>query len=304
VGVTAGGSCFGFSVRSSLELAYLRAGGGHELAIEIDDPAPPPDEDALLVAWTPRPEAPTIDARLYADGDRYRMWIAGDGGGWFSVDPAAPRIGVPAVDDAVRREERLWGVPAALCFLARGELSLHAAAVEVGGAAIVLAAPSRFGKTTLAAAFTAAGHRLLTEDLCCLRPGTPFDLIPGPAMLRPRHDVAAGLGLDPSWIVSQDAERVHLALPPAHRGTCDPVPLGAVIFLRESDDGIHLTRVSPADALADLWALSLRLPGREDSARLFDAIVSLADSVPVWDLARPVRLDALVPAVDRVVANA
>ena len=56
-----------------------------------------------------------------------------------------------------------------LCFRARGDTALHAAAVEVDGQAVVLGAPGTFGKTTLAAAFHAAGHRLLSEDTTCIR---------------------------------------------------------------------------------------------------------------------------------------
>ena len=81
------------------------------------------------------------------------FWV--DGLGTYDVRPggALPRIVVPAGADPIGREERLWGIPAVLCFLARGDHSLHAGSVDLGGRAVAFGAPGRFGKTTLAAAF-------------------------------------------------------------------------------------------------------------------------------------------------------
>jgi hypothetical protein len=300
------GTCFGYAVRSSMDFEYLRGGGaGDVLEIRPGSQDGPGPDGRLLVEWKPLPGKPFLDARLYGDGSCYRLWINGAGGGWFEIRPEGPStIGVPPTGDCVRREERIWGVPAMLCFLARGDLPLHAAAVEVNGAAVLLAAPSQFGKTTLAAAFAAHGHRVLSEDLCCLRVGASLSVLPGPAMLRLRHDVAAGLGFDNWPVIGRDADRVHVALPDATRGSCEPVPVRAAVFLRETSVGLELTRMGPAEVLPDLWALSFRLPTHADRLRCFEGIVRLADEVPVWNLARPVRFDALTATVERVVAHA
>src|SRR5205809_388138 len=73
--------------------------------------------------------------------------------GAYHIDPERGRIEIPDSDDDVVREQRLWGIPAALCFMHRGDFPLHAAAVEVGEGAVILAAPAQHGKTTLALAF-------------------------------------------------------------------------------------------------------------------------------------------------------
>jgi hypothetical protein len=299
------GTCFGYAVHSSMDFQYLRGGGAGD-AIEIRPCSQdgPGLDGRLLVEWKPLPGKPFLDARLYASAGTYHLWVNGAGGGWFEIVPERPSIGAPPTEDAVRREERLWGVPAMLCFLARGDLPLHAAAVEVNGAAVLLAAPSQFGKTTLAAAFAAQGHRVLSEDLCCLRGGASFSVLPGPAMLRLRHDVAAGLGFEEWPVIGRDADRVHVALPDATRGNSEPVPVRAAVLLREAAAGLELTRIGPAEALPDLWALSFRLPTQADRLRCFEGIVRLADEVPVWNLTRPVRLDALHTTVERVVAHA
>lgn len=293
-------ACFGFRVRCSLPLHYLRYGDGDALDILGPSSPHPSDERALLVEWLPRPGRP-LHARLYADGDRYHLWNSGDE--WFVIDPPAGQIVLPESRDIVGREERLWGIPAALCYLHRGDLPLHAAAVQVAGQAMLLAGPGRFGKTTLAAAFHASGYRLLSEDQSCVRYGPEPFVIPGPAMLRVRRDVLDHLRLPRAHVVSEQDERVSFAVDPAARGDCRPVPLASIVFLRRSTEGIRLERIPPARSVPDLWAVSFRMPTTNDLHRCFTAITSIAWEVPVWNLYRPLRAEDLEATVERVVAT-
>ena len=249
----------------------------------------------LLRSWDP-PVFP-VRVRLYGEDGRYR--ISNGDAGWFTVDPDAGRVGVPAHGDEVRREERTWGFPAMLCFLARGDLALHASSVQVNGRALLLAAPRRFGKTTLAAAFAAAGHRILAEDLTCLRPGPEPAVVPGPAMLRLRRDVADHLAVPGTTEVGRDEDRVHLALD-AGRGTCEPVPVGGIALLLEGDGEPTLQPAPPADVIRDLWALSFKLPSDAARSRCLATVSQVASTVPVWHLTRPLRLDALEPTMERL----
>ncbi len=291
------GTCYGFAVESDVPLAYLRGGTGDPL--EIRAPAPEGEQpgDALLIEWRPSPERP-LEARLWSDGRRFRLWI-GDGG-WFTVEPETPRIDVPA-DGGIRREERIWGIPALLCFLGRGDLPLHAAAVEVDGAALLLAAPRTYGKTTMAAAFHREGHRVLSEDTACIRLGPEPAVVPGPAMLRVRHDVAAALDLPRAALAGEDDDRVHFAL--EDRGDCEPVPLRGIVFLDAADGAPALDAVDPPEAIRDLWALSFRLPLEEDVSRSFGAVADLAATVPARRFRRPLDLGGLAAHVDRLVAG-
>jgi hypothetical protein len=191
-----------------------------------------------------------------------------------------------------------------VCFLARGDLPLHAAAVDVSGEAILLAAPGYSGKTTLAAGFDAAGYRVLSEDMSCIRLRPTPTVIPGPAMLRVRRDVAGRLALRGARNVAAGDDRLHFSLDPTRRGDCRPVPLRALVMLRRSHNGVALERVSPANALRELWPLSFRLPGIEDRARSFHGLTALADNVRVWNLARPLRLDDLDRVVETIAADA
>ena len=292
------GVVFGYEVGSPLASTYLRAGRGDPIAIDEVDPGAEPDVEPVL-EWRPRPDTP-FQARLHGDPDRYGVWIDGMGG--FGVEPDDPRITVPPSADTVRREERLWGVPAALCFSRRGDLPLHAAAIDVAGRALVFCGPGRFGKTTLATAFLRAGHRVLSEDLVCVRQAeTGPAVLPGPAMLRVRPDVAERLGpIHGTRVVLRDGERVHLAMEDGLRGSGDPVPLAGIVILKRGLPEITLYRVEPERFLPELFSVSFNLPSDIERARSFGGVVDLAGSTPLWLLDRPLEFATLDEVLDTV----
>lgn len=292
---TTRGTCFGFAVQSSLSFHYLRAGDGEPLHVAVRTADDHPSENQLLKEWT----AP-FEARLYGDGGVYRLWIAGSG--WFEVDPHVPRITVPENAEPVRREEQLWGMPALLCFLARGRLPLHAAAVEVDGEAILLGGQRTLGKSTLAAGFAHAGHRLLNEDLCCLDLVERPAVVPGPAMLRVRPDIGATLDFPFARQTKHTDDRRHLALDETSRGDCRPVPVRGIVFLQRSDDGVRVERVPTVTAVRDLFSLSFRLPDEESRAKCFTGVSDVARAVPVWVVHYPRRLDELPRVVEAIAA--
>ena len=100
-------------MRAAVSFNYLRGGDGPDLHVATSPGVRPRPDDRLLIEWTPARGAP-VHVKLYSSGRGYLVWI--DGGGWFVVDPAASRIGLPETGDAVRREERLWGLPLLLWY--------------------------------------------------------------------------------------------------------------------------------------------------------------------------------------------
>jgi hypothetical protein len=291
-GSASSSACYGFEVRSSLPLQYLRPGAGPPLTVTEGEEIRIPESEPVR-RWIPRPEHP-FEADLYRDGDLFTLWIKDTG--LYVIDPTAPSIQVPLNAEPVSREERLWGFPAALCFIERGDLPLHAAAVEAGSRSLLLAAPGRFGKTTLASAFLRAGPRVLSEDISCLS-GIPPSVVPGPAMLRVRHDSYERMEFPGTHRVGADEDRVHLALDENARGDGKPVPLAGVVLLRKGDGPATLERVPAPDAVQDLWALSFKISTEADRIRCFEAVVTLADTVPVWNLSRQLvyaEIDQLV----------
>lgn len=290
--VAAGDVCYGLRAEAAFELQLGRPGIGAPLRVEVGD-VPVPD-DTPLFEWS---EHGLPFARLWP-GHAPVLWL--DGIGAFLVEPSVPAITVPPSSEVLRREASLWSFPALLCLLARGDLGIHAAAIEIDGRAVVLAAPGMHGKTTLAGAFVRAGHRLLSEDLTCIdvRSGEPT-VLPGPALLKMRGDTVERLGFPPASVLAQIGRRTYVTQ--LERGTAAPVPLAGVVLLREHDGSApRMSRVEAQRTLPELWTLSFKLPEDADRARCFRQIASVAAAVPVWDLHRPLSYDLLPDVIDLI----
>jgi hypothetical protein len=286
------GSAFGFDIHSPFPFETLRPAAGlpplRVVGSETAGEGPPGE----LVAEI---EEPGFHARIFRDGADFALWV--DRVGWFRVDPATAHVEAPLDADPFEREELVLGVPALLCFLQRGETSLHAAAIDVDGAAVVLAAPHGSGKSTLAAAFVERGFRMLSEDLTCIRLGREPAVLPGPASIRLRNDVAAELGPRLECIRAGRERSRYIT-----NGESTPVPIRAVIILHRSARDIYLEDVTPLRALPDLWQATFRLTRAHERAA-FAGIAALADTTAVQRLHRPVRFDALEATIDAIVSR-
>jgi len=287
-------SVFGFSIRSDIPLRFLRSGGGTEsLAIASTDSERDQPEGELLGEWPLQGTAYPAHAKLFRVAGGYEYWTSD--AGLFRVDVEGQRIVVPRSEDELLLEQRLYGMPMILSFVARGDLSLHAAAVEIGSGAVILAAPSKFGKSTLAFALQKAGHRMLSEDLICCRPSTS-EAIPGPALFRIRPDVFDGRLPKGLFIVSRRRDRVIVAFDEATRGSGRPLPIRGIVFLREGPQ-LGIESVPRPTALKDLWRLSFRTGTEDARADSFRQLTQLASTVPCWNLNRPLLLDSMSSVV-------
>lgn len=294
------GSCFGFLVRSQFPFRFLRRGGGKD-ALDVREAGTPitAPESTLLAEWVLRDVVGDVSTRLYGVDGIFHFWT--NDAGWFRVDPAARVIEISPQVNEVRREQRLWGVPAVLCFMERGDFGLHAAAVEVAGGAILLAAPGRHGKTTLALAFHARGYRLLTEDTTCCRLTSGPLLLPGPTSVRLRPDIFHGEAPPGTSLVLVRQDRIHLVLDSDRAGNSLPVPIKGLVFLREAAEQIVLERVETSQALRDLWALNFHLQHTVGRRQSFTQLAQLAGSIGIWNLHRPFSLTNLDEVVSRIV---
>jgi hypothetical protein len=292
------GAVYGFSVVSPIALRYAREGGGDPLTIdETEEPIERPSSDPI-VQWLPRQWNPR-HTKVFAGETAFTIWS--DDTPTFRVDPTRSSIAVKRPFDWQTGEARVWGLPAALCFMHRGDLAIHGAMVDVHGRGIMLAAPGGFGKTTLAAAFLREGYRVLAEDTVCVRPHDPPLVLPGPACLRLRPDAYRHVELPGTSVVAEIPDRVHLVMDGPLKGTGAPIPLSAVVFLRRGSDGITMARASKTDSLRDLWALTLTLPRDVERKRSFGGAATLADTVPAWNLERQLRWDNLADVVEAIV---
>ncbi|CAN5750604.1 hypothetical protein BH18ACT15_BH18ACT15_13610 [soil metagenome] len=289
------GACYGYGIRSHLDIPFLRGGTGAPISVSA---AASGDEPRLkpLLDWRPRP-GHGFSARMYELDGIYEYWV--DGLGRYTIDPAGGRLTVPGEGDTVSRAARALGVPLALCLTSAGGVALHAAAVEVNGRALVLTAPGRFGKTTLAGAFVAAGHRLLAEDIACCRVSDGPEILPGPRLLRLRPDVYEHFELPAATVLRSDDDRVYLSVDDGSR-TGAPVPLGAVCILNRGEEDVTITPYDAATALRNLWVVSFNLPTDKDRSRALWALSDIVARVPLWEVRRPWSLESLSGLVDSI----
>ena len=290
------GTCLSYSIESELSFRFLRPGRG-ERSLQVAEWHPPPepaDGAELQVLWKARPDRRFHGAVHRApDG---RLVVETSDAGWFRIDSESGLVEVDDSAEEIAREVRLWTTPMLLLATIAGAIPLHAACVEVDGNAVAICAPGGHGKTTLAAALVARGHRLLAEDIT-ISDGKPPVTRAGPDLLRLRRPSLGNVGLGPeAEIVAETEDRLFIST-----GSTDSssAPLAAIVFLKEGGPAAILPR-EDAGRLADLWQVSFHLPSFEDRSRSFTVLADLADSVPIYDLTRALSWDQLIPAATLV----
>lgn len=252
--------------------------------------------EPILQVHRPAPGAPRWRIR-YGDGTTFRLSAALDElrFHWrppYTLEDAATYLLGPVLGFVLHK---------------RGVTALHASAVEIDGRAVAFAADAGMGKSTTAAAFARAGHRVLTDDVCALfrrdgaffaQPSYPRVRLWPPSVVGLYEHEDALPKLTPNW------DKRGLDLDDAHRS--EPAPLTRV-FLLAYNDGDDLPRFRPAAGQEALLHLVRHVYGRvladeEDRARDFDLLADLVARVPVTWLTLRDDLGALDEVVARVSA--
>jgi hypothetical protein len=273
-------SLYGFEVKSELPLRRLNSAPGTrgELVVELAGES--------LVAPAGEPAGSLVDD----DGRRWYASYELDGGncllqmpptGSFLLAPAQGRIAVESSDgDAELLEHRL--ASSAICTLLslRGDLALHAAAVEADGRAIVFCGPSLRGKSTLARALGEGGCPLLGEDGIAVELGEDGPVAyPGARGVRVR---GPGGGQQRPVLVEDPGA-----------GEPEPCPIATVVLLGERGAGFAVEPLEPARALALLTPNLIHSGGRASIAAAFQRLAALLGSAPALRISLPDDLEAL-----------
>lgn len=296
------GACYGFAIESVLPFRYLRPGGGVALSVEEVPGDLSSEPGRLLQSWSPISGRRAL-IEIYEGEGGHTIRIGEAVPHWFRLPTAESCIQVSGTPDALYREMLLWTTPITLAAVLSGALALHASAVDLGGRSVILAAPSGSGKTTTAAAFLERGLRVLSEDLTCCRVAGPPRVLPGPGLVKLRHDVIGLISTAGLMPVLETPEKIHFSIVPELRGSSDPVPLHAIVFLAVHDGPPVFEDVGPADALRDLWAMSFYLPDDASRARCFERLGQLVATVPAYRLSRRLDAESLGGTLDLVVAR-
>lgn len=207
----------------------------------------------------------------------------------------------------------LLGQVLSFSLLSRRLEPLHATAVVIDGAAVAFLGDCGYGKSTLGAAFVAAGYPILTDDVLVVekRRGT-WIAHAGPSRLKLFPSVARHV------LAHHDGERMNsgtakLILPLQDSEKANrAVPLAALYVLpapqqarRRRTAGASVAGVTGAAAFLEVTraAFNLIQVDRQRLINQFSVAAALARDVPVRRLTHPRRL-AMLPAVcQRVIAD-
>jgi hypothetical protein len=210
----------------------------------------------------------------------------------------------------------LLGQALSYALVKRGFEPLHATAIVVNGSAAVLLGDSGFGKSSLAACFLEAGHRLLTDDLLVLRPcGDGFMAYPGPPRIKlfPRQARRFLPGEATGIAMNAGAKKLILPLD-STRSASSPVPLRAIYALlppgsKIHSQGIRIVALPPRQSFLALVknTFNYRIVNAGRLERQFEAASRLAAMVSVRKVAYPRVLsrisalrDALLPDLESI----
>jgi hypothetical protein len=208
------------------------------------------------------------------------------------------------------------GPGVSLALLLRGVPLLHAGAIAVGDAAILLMGPSGSGKSTTAAALVARGFPLLSDDVAALAIDKDAVRVhPGSPRLRVYAEGAQGAGWDARRLVrvfttpELDDKRC-IEVSAAGRTFCgSPLPVRAIYFLSPRRAGVHPPVLRPLDrrAVLPLLMRNIYMDRFLDPAgvrKQFAASARLARDVPVRLVQALDDLTALPSLVSAIVADA
>jgi hypothetical protein len=215
--------------------------------VDIDDDAPSRDLAHAIIQSYP----PASDHELHYHLRRDAVVRDGTQLPLDDARDAVPLFEMDLYDQLVARAAPGW--------------LLHAAAIKVGGSALVLCGPSGAGKTTITLALATRGMRLLTEEVVWIDRtgevrGLPRPLhVPGDSPQRQR--IPRGWLQLPYSIRTRDGgvrENI-LVVPPGDAFELGPLPLRAIVRIGHGPDWpVHLRRSPDHVALERLWTRALR----------------------------------------------
>jgi hypothetical protein len=206
----------------------------------------------------------------------------------------------------------LLGQALSFVLLSLGHDPLHGACVAMDGKAVAFVGECGYGKSTLAAALLARGHRLVTDDLialemrkdvCIAHPGLPR-LKLFPSVARRLFGTAA-----PGAAMIHGTSKRILALGP-NQSVRRPVPLAAIYVLEKPDRrrpvvAARIDGLSRRDAFLEIVraAFNLAVLDRERYANQFLFASRLASSVPIRRLTYRRDFTMLPAACDALLAD-
>jgi hypothetical protein len=258
-------------------------------------------------------------------GSPYHVWRDGSGYAWlrFFREPAGRRLVFPGVldvsiDDAARvavidpaprtsagRVQQLVSHYVLPLLQGLRHLVLHASAVEVDGRVLAFVGSTGTGKSTLAAALTARGARLVCDDAMVIIDGDVPRVLTwdGPLRLAPAAIEAVIGGAAESYRVIGDGATPKRAVPvPAADDAA--LPLDTIYLLARGKRAGRIARVSPSEAVRCLTQAAFDMTSDHAGglATTFRRVTALIEHSTVRRLILEREFAALPAIGDRLLA--
>ncbi len=212
------------------------------------------------------------------------------------------RQGREIVVDPAPEADRRWVRSAVLgpgmgaLLYQRGWLTLHASAAYVGDRVVAFMAERGWGKSTMAAALCARGHRLIADDITPVKDdGKQHVVSPGYPILKLWPEAAVSVGEDPDALLPIEPGNYRRGLVRARESfSSGPLPLGCIYVLAQG----NAPGIVPLESQEALVEVISNTYGR----KLFQAVkqsshlhqcADVVNGVPVRRLERPNSLSAL-----------
>jgi len=288
---------YGFTISSELALPELldsTADGSSEVVFRVGkfDPAPPAGLACHPDAWATRDRA----MMRFEQGVSFLV----SNGRKIIID-RGPNI----PDETVRL--LLLGPVLGTLLAQRGFLVLHGSSAVIEGNAIAIVADKGTGKSTLAAAFHAAGYGIATDDLVAVdvdAPGGPM-MYPGFPQLKLFPEAAAQINACPNELPRVCPELDKRACRALTGFPRQRLPLRRVYSL--ADGAVEaINPLPPQNAFFELvkhtFTLSLLHATGQETAHFRQAI-ALASAIPINTLQRRRLLSVLPDVVELVRAD-
>jgi hypothetical protein len=273
------GSIFGYDVVSDLPLRRLSEVAGARGRVQIvRADGSPLDRTGELTAW--HDGTGGAGFALARTEGALIAWCGATGEYEIDASVATVRCNGGAGGDAW--EHRIGTMAIPLLLAERGELGLHAAAVGVGGRAVLFAGPSGRGKSTLALAASEHGHPVLSED------GVTIDPDDEPLRIWP--------GLRGVRVATPGRRKGFIELPPEHEAR-EPLPLGAICVLGERAEQLEVVPLSPTDAVPAFVPSLIHSGEPAALARAFAVLARVLAQVPSYRVSLPDDLGRAGPSV-------
>ena len=263
------------------------------------------EAERLPQPWAPIVEGMLADGRTYLQWpDRFEFLISADG---------TQIAGRPLRDGTVEGfHTHLLGQALSFALIRHGLDPLHATVVTAGGGGVAFLGHSGFGKSSLAAVFIDAGHRLLTDDLLVLTDG-PAGLAahPGPPRLKLYPQAARRLLPGAAGVPMMPGTPKRLFPLSARHVAPGPVPLRALYVLvppgprTAADRGVRIRRLGAREACLALIrnTFNASVLDADRLARQLALSARVAAAVPVKSLSYPRSFRAMPAVREAILAD-